>query len=141
DDVVFPVWWIALLILVAWGIGTFQREGPSSAREREDRRVGMRGLIVVGWLLTFLLSLHVSPVVAGDVGTGSVLVVLLLVTYFWWRGLRLGSTVLGQERLNVRFLCGLAAIILAIVSASTLHGAARSADEGSLALLLQFEVF
>lgn len=141
DEVVFPVWWIALLVLISWAVGTLQREGPSSEREREDRQLGMRVLVVIGWLLTFVLSLFVSPIVTGNLGLGPILLVVVLLTYFWWRGLRLGHTSLTQERLSVRFLVGLAVIILAVVSASTLHGVTRSNEEGSLSLLLQLEVF
>lgn len=141
NEVLFPIWWVALLILFAWAVGTLQREGPSTQREHEDRRLGIRVLVALGWLLTFFLSLFVSPIVTGNLGVGPILIVVVVVTYFWWRGLRLGSTSLSQERLNVRFLVGLAVIILAVVSASTLRGVTRNSEEGSLALLLQIEVF
>jgi hypothetical protein len=136
-----PIWWIATIILIAWAVGAMLRAEPSDGPQREGTPVGVRLFIGAVWVLAVAASLLISPAASGGVGTAPVLGIMVLVAYLSWRGLLLGNRPLRQERLNVRFLWGLAAIVLAILTAGTLHGTARSITEGSLALLLEFDVF
>src|SRR5262249_57136280 len=131
----------------------FRRWQPVGTRGRVAERA-LRFAIPIGWLLTTLLSLSVSPaaysgrdplqtlvalwgdIVAGAGHADSALGLALLSAYLWWRGLLLGRERLTRERLYTRFVGGLVAIIMAIAAAASITSPARAPLTGMLALLL-----
>ncbi len=154
-----PFWWIFVFVLAAWGIAATLRRIPQDRRWTRRAEAALRTLMIVGWLVTVVLSLLVSPVayrgmpltqllvvVSSDLSTGAGRLgsdagLALLVAYLWWRGLLLGRLPLARERLYKRFLIGLAALMLAIVGAAALRGTARAISDASFAVLLPAEVF
>lgn len=154
-----PFWWIVIVVLAAWGIAATLRRIPQDSQWTRRAEAALRALMIVGWIVTVVLSLLVSPiayrgtpltqllvVVSSDLSTGAGRLgsdagLALLVAYLWWRGLLLGRLPLARERLYTRFLIGLAALMLAIASAASLRGAARAIADAIFAVLLPSEVF
>jgi len=123
---------------------------------RASRLAGVVARIagVAGWLVAVGISLLISPagyagtpldrladaisadVVGGSARLGADAGLTLLVTWLWWRGLLLGRMSLTRERLHMRFLWGLAAMILAIASVATVQAASRTNVTAELSALL-----
>lgn len=118
------------------------------------------GLVVlIGYAVTIVLALLLSPVAYGglspaaalsafeyDVTTslghlGAFFGLSALLAYFWWRGLTLGRHSLSGSVMTRRFLIGLGAIILAIIVVAANPGPATGGLQTMLALALPFEVF
>lgn len=154
-----PFWWICVVLLAAWGVAALQRTAPREGAASRATGLGLRLLLVLGFLVTVLLSLLVSPVayastapaglpaaIAGDVAVGSGrlgvdVVIGLLVAYLWWRGILLGRLPLTRDRLYVRFIAGLIAVILAVAITGAATGATRRTLSALLAVVLPLEVF
>src|SRR5262249_21246468 len=146
--------WLLVVLLLSWGGAVlFRRWQPAGAGGRVLERV-LRFAILIGWVLTTLLSLSISPaaysgrhpvqalgdfwgdIVAGAGHAGNALGLALLTAYLWWRGLLLGRERLTRERLYMRFVGGLVVIILAIAVAASVTAPARAPLTGLLAILL-----
>ncbi|HEV8190737.1 MAG TPA: DUF4129 domain-containing protein [Ktedonobacterales bacterium] len=140
---VLPSWWVVLMLLLAWAVGAFFRGDVVPGRKREGVDPRQKQFVIAGWALTAIATLFVSPAetMTDLLPLLGVIGLLLLVTYLWWRGLVLGLEPITQSRLNVRFLLGTAAVILAIISAGALQGAAHDPVVGLLMVLLLFEAF
>jgi hypothetical protein len=78
---------------------------------------------------------------SGGTRLNGVFALLLLVTYLWWRGLRLGQSPPHGERLAGVLRVGLGVIVVTIAAAATVPGVAGSLLVGRLGLLLPLEVF
>lgn len=157
--VALPFWWIVVVLLAAWRVAALLRRLPQAGRWSGMAELGVKLLALAGWIVTVLLSLTLSPAAyfdtpphewvaafATDLLTGSGRLgvdvgLAFLAAYLWWRGLLLGRLSLTRDRLYVRFLWGLAAIVLAIVAAAALRGSARTVVATALGILLPAEVF
>src|SRR5262249_27983834 len=61
DAVPLPLWWLLVVLLLSWGGAVlFRRWQPAGAGGRVLERV-LRFAILIGWVLTTLLSLSISP--------------------------------------------------------------------------------
>jgi hypothetical protein len=140
---VLPSWWVVLVLLLAWAVGAFFRGEVAPGRQREGVSPRQKQFVVAGWVLTAIATLFISPAetMTNLLPLLGVIGLLLLVTYLWWRGLTLGLEPVTQSRLNVRFMAGTVAIILAIVSAGALPSAVHDATIGLLTVLLLIEAF
>lgn len=159
---------IGLAYVVALILGRVKTEPsatqPIGGLQVRPRRTRSRGpfpalLVILGYALTFALTLWLSPAaygglalpdaaatLANDLATtdgrfNALLGLLLVLGYLWWRGLDLGRKDLERIAISRRFVLGLAAIILAIVAAATSVPQARAGLETMFALALPAEVF
>ncbi|HLJ80484.1 MAG TPA: DUF4129 domain-containing protein [Ktedonobacterales bacterium] len=157
--VALPFWWIVIVLLAGWGVAALLRRLPPAERGSDLAPRGVKLLAVAGWIVTVLISLALSPAaylgtpphewlaaISADLlnGTGRLgadVGLAFLVAYLWWRGLLLGRLPLTRDRIYIRFLWGLAAVVLAIVGSAALQGNMRTAVAAALALLLPAEVF
>lgn len=154
-----PFWWIVTVLLAAWGVAAAWRGIPEQHARRRDVGLALRAVIVLGFACATIASLLISPaayggrapgdfpsalaadVVAGNGRLGAALALSILMAYLWWRGLLLGTLPLTRSRLYVRFVVGLAAVILLVAAASAVTGRARGGILAFLALALPAEVF
>src|SRR5262249_31784922 len=122
---VLPSWWVVFVLVLAWAVGAFSRRDVVPGQQRGGVSRRQKEAVVVGWAVTAVATLYVSPAdtFPSLLSVSGVIGLFLLVTYLWWRGLALGLEPVTQHRLNARFLVGITAIILAIVSAGALQGA------------------
>ena len=159
DAPLLPFWWLFFVVLSAWSVAAMLRRTPTEGRRGALISVVLKMALVVGWALTVVISLPLSPAaylgtpltllpttIAADLDAGSVHIgagigLALFAAYLWWRGLLLGRLPLSQHRLYIRFVAGLVAIILAIACAAALSSQSRQALGGMLAFLLPMEVF
>lgn len=159
DAPLLPFWWLFVVVLSAWCVAAALRRAPTEGGRSAVISSGLKITVVVGWALTVVISLLLSPAaylgtplnrllptIATDLNDGSIhasaiLGLALFAAYLWWRGLLLGRLPLTQHRLYIRFIAGLVAIVLAIASAAAFSGKARQALGGILAFLLPVEVF
>jgi hypothetical protein len=147
-DAALPLWALLALVLAGAVLGRGLRGQPATT------------VLVAAapcWALSATLAMRLSPAGYGAVGawlgalghdllTGGTrlngaLGVLVLAAYCWWRGLRLGQAPPHGERLAGILKVGLGAMILTIVFAAAVPGAAGGLLLGRLALLLPLEVF
>jgi hypothetical protein len=147
-DAALPLWALLALVLA----GTLLGRGL-----RSQRTATLLLAAAPCWALSAALAVRLSPAGYGAVGnwlgalgrdliTGGirlngVIGLLLLTGYCWWRGLRLGQAPPHVERLAGILKVGLGTIILAIIAAVSVPGAAGGLLVGRLALLLPLEVF
>jgi hypothetical protein len=154
-----PFWWICLVLLAAWGVASLQRKTPREPAGAGLRGFGLRLLLVLGFFATVLLSWLLSPfayagtgpadlvaaivgdLIAGSGRLGADVMILLLVAYLWWRGILLGRLPLTRDRLYIRFIAGLIAVIVLVAIAGAATGAARTTVSALLAVVLPLEVF
>jgi hypothetical protein len=156
-----PLWWlygvILLASLVSLGFGALVGPQPTSGPQRGRAIFG--AIVLLGWAASVVLSLALSPSAylgqslpramvsfAADVGTGNVRIgadvgLALLAAYLWWRGLALTQQPIYRDRVYVRFLIGMGAIIFAIAGAAAFTGGVRVTLVTALLLLLLAQVF
>lgn len=156
-----PFWWLVVVVLGAWAVAAALRRTPAAAEGRRSAVISsaLKIAVVVGWGLTVVISLLLSPAayrgtpierlmptIATDFNSGSdhigaIIGLALFAAYLWWRGMLLGRLSLTQHRLYIRFIAGLVAIVVAIACAAALSSQSRQTLGGILAFLLPIEVF
>jgi hypothetical protein len=143
-----PLWALVVLTLAAALLGHLLRGQKA-------------GTVLIAaapcWAVSAALVVRLSPAAYGAVSHGlgalshdlqsggtrlnGVFALLLLVTYLWWRGLRLGQSPPHGERLADVLKVGLGVIVATIILAATVPGSAGSLLLGRLGMLLPLEVF
>jgi hypothetical protein len=148
SDAALPLWALLLLTLAGALLGHGLRRQKTAT------------LLIVAapcWAVSAALAVRLSPggygavgdwlgalghdVVTGGSRPSGVVGLLLLTGYIWWRGLRLGQAPPHGERLAGTLKYGLGLIVVIIILAASVPGAARGPLLGRLALLLPLEVF
>jgi hypothetical protein len=150
-----PFWFILSTLLLAWAIGRYM----AGANWQRLAVVSLPFLI-----LAALLLIRISPAAYGSSGSSffdwswlltfgqdivnqapqvtSIALLLLLLAYIWWRGLRLGSDPPDHSSVVNRFKLGMIALVaVTILSAAIPSGVVQEQVIAFLGLLLTLEVF
>jgi hypothetical protein len=149
-----PLWYLLVTLAVAAGVGRVIGRRGVAAMLRASAPLWALGALV-GWRISpagyaalpgGLLDLSWLGALGSDVVTGaprlaSLLGLLLLGAYLWWRGLRAGAGGFHVEGVLATLRGSLIAVIMAVAVAAGVPRAARMAVDGRLAALLPLDVF
>lgn len=152
-QVLLPTWALLVVLLAAYALACWLAAHPTRKRWPTI-------LISLGWSLSLVLAWYMRfyassgalwqgawlGALVADLRTGNnqfagVIGLVLLNSYLWWRGLRLGRSRIEFEQISRTFKVGALAMVLALVFLGTLPPAVRRSLESDLGFILPTFLF